>query len=219
MIMVFHNKMNIKKYRLYCETAAMIKLGGMRSMAVFDLIKNRRSIGVVSEKEVPDAIIHQLLDAAIWAPTHRHTEPWQFRVVKGDARKKLGEAMAEIIGKKSVGLDEAEAKKKIEKMRKGPLRAPVIIVVACRPTGIVPEIEEIVACGCALQNILLMAAELGLAAMVRTGEIAFEKELNQYLQLAEEDKIIGFVYLGYAKKDLKVKGVRTPAEEKTVWFT
>lgn len=188
-------------------------------VSVFDVIKNRRSIGVVSEKEITDAQIEQLLEAAIWAPTHKHTEPWQFRVVKGDARIKLGEAMAEIIAKKTSGMSDAEAKRKIEKVRKGPLRAPVMIVVACRPTGIVPEIEEIVACGCALQNILLTAVDLGLAAMVRTGEIAFEKELNYHLQLADNDKIIGFVYLGYAKRDFNVKGVRTPVDDKTVWLT
>lgn len=187
-------------------------------MSVIEAIKKRRSIGVVSDQEVSDALIQKLLDAAIWAPTHKRTEPWLFRVVKGDARVKLGEEMARIIAKKTAGLGDEEAKKKVEKVRRGPLRAPVVIVVACRPTGVVPEIEEIVACGCALQNMLLAAEDLGLAAMVRTGEIAFEKELNKHLQLEGDDKIIGFVYVGYAKKEFNIKGIRTPAEEKTVWL-
>lgn len=91
-------------------------------------------------------------------------------------------------------------------------------MIAASPTGKVPEIEEIVACGCAMQNLLLAATEMGLATYVRTGDIAFSRELHQYLQLDEKDQIIGMVYIGYPEKELDVKGIRTPAEEKTVWF-
>jgi len=187
-------------------------------MELMDLIKSRRSIGAVEEKDVPDEVINELLEAATWAPNHKKTEPWKFRVVKGEGRVKLGNEMARIMEEKTKGLGEEEAQKKIEKARKGPLRAPVIIIMAVSPTGKVPEIEEIVAAGCAMQNLLLLATEKGLATIARTGDIAYEPELNKYLHLEENDKIVGLVYVGYPKQDFHIKAERVPAEEKTIWF-
>ncbi|MBS4172892.1 nitroreductase [Bacillus sp. FJAT-49736] len=187
-------------------------------MELIDLIKSRRSIGAVEERDVPDEVIKELLTAATWAPNHKKTEPWKFRVVKGEGRNKLGEEMSRIMEAKTKGLSKEDAQKKIEKARKGPLRAPAIIIMAASPTGKVPEIEEIVATGCALQNLLLLATEKGLATIARTGEIAYATELNKYLQLDENDKIIALVYVGYPKQDFSIKAERVPAEEKTVWF-
>ncbi|MGE8206988.1 nitroreductase family protein [Heyndrickxia sp. NPDC080065] len=187
-------------------------------MKIMEVIKSRRSIGAVEEKDVPDEVIHTLLEAATWAPNHKKTEPWKFRVVKGEGRIKLGNEMARITEMKTKGLSEEDAQKMIEKARKGPLRAPVIIIMAVSPTGKVPEIEEIIAAGCAMQNVLLLATEKGLATIARTGDIAYEPELNKYLQLDENDKIVGLVYVGYPKQDFDIKAQRIPAEEKTIWF-
>ena len=187
-------------------------------MEIAELIKSRRSIGVVSDKDVPDELIKELLDIAVWAPNHRKTEPWKFRVFKGDARVKLGEEMARITEKNVAGLSEEEAQRKIEKVRKGPLRAPVLVFVAVSPSGKNPEIEEVVAAGCVLQNLLLAAHEKGLATICRTGDIAHDPELKPYLKLEEQDKVIGIVYIGYPKQEYNIKAQRIPAEEKTIWF-
>ncbi|KHD86580.1 nitroreductase family protein [Heyndrickxia ginsengihumi] len=187
-------------------------------MGVLDLIKSRRSIGVVDERDVPDEVIHTLLEAATWAPNHKKTEPWKFRVIKGEGRAKLGEEMGRIMKLKTADLSEEEAAKKVEKAAKGPLRAPVIIAVCVSPSGKVPEVEEVVAAGCALQNLLLTATEKGLATICRTGDIVYQPELKQYLQLEENDQIIGLVYVGYPKKELDIKAQRTPIEEKTIWY-
>ncbi|QQZ07624.1 nitroreductase family protein [Heyndrickxia vini] len=187
-------------------------------MEIMDLIKSRRSIGGVDERDVPDEVINELLEAATWAPNHKKTEPWKFRVVKGEGREKLGIEMARIVEASTEGLSEEEAQKKIEKARKGPLRAPAIIIMATSPSGVVPEIEEIVATGCAMQNLLLLATEKGLATIVRTGGIAFEPELNKYLQLDANDKIAGLIYIGYPKKGFNIAAKRIPAEDKTIWF-
>ena len=187
-------------------------------MEILDLIKNRRSIGAVEQSDVPDSVILELLEAATWAPNHKKTEPWKFRVVKGEGRVKLGNEMARIMEGKTKGLDEEEARKKIEKAKKGPLRAPAIIILAASPSGKVPEIEEVVAAGCAMQNLLLLAEEKGISTIVRTGDIAYEPELNTYLNLEESDKIIGLIYIGYSKKDFNIQAKRISAEEKTVWF-
>ena len=45
-------------------------------------------------------------------------------------------------------------------------------------------------------NLLLLAEEKGISTIVRTGDIAYEPELNTYLNLEESDKIIGLIYIG-----------------------
>lgn len=187
-------------------------------MVLQEIIRSRRSIGVVSEREVPDEIVKELIEISTWAPNHKKTEPWKFRVFKGDGRLKLGEELARLTKEKTANLSEEEARRKIESVRKGPLRAPVIIVLAASLSGKVPEIEEIVACGCVLQNLLLAATEKGLATICRTGDIAHHPGLKRFLQLNERDKVIGLVYLGYPKKEFSIKAERIPAEEKTIWF-
>jgi len=81
-------------------------------MELVELIKSRRSIGALDEKDVPDEVVKELLDIAVWAPNHKKTEPWKFRVIKGEGRVKLGEEMARITKEKSTGLSEEEAKQK-----------------------------------------------------------------------------------------------------------
>lgn len=59
-------------------------------MDVLEAIATRRSIGKVKEDPVPSELIHQIVEAGTWAPSHFRTEPWRFFVLTGDARKALG---------------------------------------------------------------------------------------------------------------------------------
>ena len=55
-------------------------------------IAKRRSIFPIqfSDKEVTDSQLHELFEAANWAPTHRRTEPWRFKVFRGEKKTGLG---------------------------------------------------------------------------------------------------------------------------------
>jgi MazG family protein len=78
------------------------------------------------------------------------------------------------------------------------LRAPLIILVACRivPGTKVPAIEQLMAAGAAAQNILLALHSLGYVAAWKTGEAAYDTQVKKSLGLAADDHIIGFVYAG-----------------------
>ena len=58
---------------------------------VLNAIRNRRSVfpaqytGEPVEKET----IEQLLELANWAPTHKKTQPWRFKVIYGEGLKRL----------------------------------------------------------------------------------------------------------------------------------
>jgi len=186
------------------------------NMSVLDIIKARRTIGAMQDKDVSEDAINLMLEAGTWAPNHKKTEPWKFRVFTGDSRVRLGDEMERIMKQKTAHLSEEEALKKTTKAKKGPLRAPVIIAVAVSPSGKVPEIEEISAVAAGIQNMLLVAEEQGLATIWRTGEIVYQTELNDFLSLEEDDKLLGLIYVGHPNKEASSK--RIPYQDKTIWY-
>jgi nitroreductase len=57
-----------------------------------ELIKKRRSIfpHTYIDKPIPREIIDQVLENANWAPTHKMTEPWRFKVIQSEELEELG---------------------------------------------------------------------------------------------------------------------------------
>lgn len=96
----------------------------------------------------------------------------------------------------------------LDKERRKPLRAPVVIAVACVPSSMpkVSRIEEVCAVAAAVQNMLLAAEAIGLGAMWRTGKPAHDPAVKHYLGLPDHAEIIAFVYVGYP--DLPSQHVR-----------
>ena len=61
---------------------------------VLDIIKNRRSIRNFEDREVPQEILAQLLEAVRWSPSWANTQCWEVIVVKDlEIKKKLQETM------------------------------------------------------------------------------------------------------------------------------
>ena len=81
----------------------------------------------------------------------------------------------------------------------------------------IPALEEIEAVACAVQNILLGATSLNIASFWSTGGMALKQPMKDFLELGDEDQVIGILYLGYA--DQLAAGSRfTPLEEKIKWI-
>lgn len=51
-------------------------------MDVYECIRTRRTVREFKPDPVPDAIVHNILQAARWAPSSSNTQPWHFVVVK-----------------------------------------------------------------------------------------------------------------------------------------
>lgn len=187
--------------------------------AVLACIRDRRSVGRVTDEMPPRELIEEILDAASWAPCHHVTEPWRFTVVTGGARLAFGEVMARskldrmVTQGRSI---EGEAEKLIAKA----LRAPVIVAVAVEPAAgpKVVEVEEIEAGGAAVQNLLLAAHAAGLATIWRTGDPAYDPRVRDFLGLSDRATIVGFVYVGYAAIE-PTRAKKTPASAVTTWLS
>jgi nitroreductase len=79
------------------------------------------------------------------------------------------------------------------------------------------EIENIEATAAAVENMLLTAEELGLAAMWRTGDAAYDPRVKEWLGLAPGDHLAAFVYLGFPAIP-RLERSPIPFQEKTVWL-
>src|SRR5215210_6512685 len=167
-------------------------------MQILEAIRTRRSIGMVAADRPTRQEIETILDAATWAPNHHLTNPWRFVVIAGDERRELGRVMAQSKIRRMIaeGRDIAGEE---EKLIAKALRAPVIIGVGVEPgehAKVVP-IEEIEAGAAAVQNMLLAAHGIGLGAMWRTGDPAYDPEVLAHLGLSEHASLLGFGYVGY----------------------
>lgn len=193
-------------------------------MTVFEIVKRRRSIGKMTEQRPTHQQIEQLLEAATHAPNHHKVEPWRFFVLAGKARNELGSIMAASLVARLTTAEEDTADAKVQallaKERNKPLRSPVLIVVVAehpqQPN--VSAIENVEATAAAVQNMLLVAEELGLACMWRTGDAASDPKVKNWLGLAEEDQIVAFVYAGYPAIP-RLERHPQPVEAKTTWLS
>ena len=184
-------------------------------MDLFQALHTRQSVSKVRPDPVPREMIETLLAAAAQAPNHHKVRPWRFIVLTGAARERLGEAMAQALARRNpAALPEALANDRAK-----PLRAPVLIAIGVdKPNGPkVVEIENVCAAAAAAQNLLLAAHGLGLGAMWRTGDAAFDPDVKAALGLAPDQHLIGFIYVGYPQAELAPPN-RPGAADRTVWM-
>ncbi|QLF91889.1 nitroreductase [Pseudomonas sp. ABC1] len=159
-----------------------------------DLLLERVSVARLGEPG-PNAVqLDAMFRAALRAPDHGQLRPWRFLTIAGDDRLHLGQLYAQAVFAKSPDAP-LEA---LEKARNMPLRAPLLIVViACvRAHPKVPELEQLLAAGCAAHGLLLCAHAQGLGAIWRTGEMAFDRVVEEGLGLQEGERVLGFIYVG-----------------------
>jgi nitroreductase len=186
---------------------------------VNDLIRTRRSVFVpqfVPGKIIPDDIIWQLLENANWAPSHKRTESWRFTVFTGAGLQKLASFQAEMY-KQTAGVKFNEGK--YEKLLAMPPQCSHIIAIGMHRTDEgLPEIEEIEAVACAVQNLALSAHAYGLGGFWSSGGVTYMEEAKAFFGLRPQDKLLGFFNLGYVQTPGSA-GKRGPVQEKTQWVT
>jgi nitroreductase len=167
-------------------------------MDVTTALHARRSHPVLTDPAPSGGDLDAILAAAAAAPDHGRHRPWRFVVIKGAGRKAFGEVLAEVYRRSAGQRGEQPNAAAEDRERAKPLRAPVIIAVACAAGGDekVPHAELLAAVAAATQNLLLAATALGYGAMWRTGAPARSATVRDALGFAPGDEITGFVYLG-----------------------
>ncbi len=181
------------------------------------LIRNRRSVFPKQyiNKEISDETINQILENANWAPTHKLTEPWRFKVFKGNGLQKLSNYLGDEYLKKFTGDKYSEFKHK--KTIKKPLQCAAIIGICMQrdPKSSIPEWEEVSAVACAVQNMWLSCTALGIGAYWSSPGLVTGK--NEIMNLDDGETCLGLFYMGYWEGET-ADSQRGKIEDKVQWI-
>lgn len=183
------------------------------------LIQSRRSIytNLFTGERVNDAIVEQMLENANWAPSHALTEPWRFRVFTEKGLRELAHFQSELYRQKA-SAEDTFSEAIYRKLQEKPLQCSHIISIGVErdPKEKVPEIEEVEAVACAVQNMYLTATAYGVGCYWGSGGVTYYPEAKEFFGLAKKDSLLGFLYIGIPEK--WPAGKRKPVEEKVKWI-
>jgi nitroreductase len=157
-------------------------------------IRSRRTHKRYGSEPVGEGIVRELLDLARSAPNHHLTEPWRFRVLGPETRRRLDECCGE---------------KEATKLR----RAPTLVLATAALSGD-PQTdrEDLHAVACAVYAVLLGATERGLASYWRTPEALETDGARAILGLAANEAIVALIHLGPKVSEPPEKQ-RTPVDD------
>ena len=152
-------------------------------------MRSRRSHSSVTDAAPTKRELLPLIEAAAAVADHGSLRPWRVIVLRGEARERLGRALAE-----AAGLEGSAA----EKLAAKPLRAPLLlaVVVSPKPSHKVPLWEqEAVASGVA-HALTLVLDEAGWGVMWRTGLHVRSGPVHRMHELAADENLLGWLYVG-----------------------
>lgn len=193
----------------------------MNMQSFKELAAHRRSIKPVdmnASKEVSKEILLELAECGNWAPSHGLTEPMRLHIFHGEKRAEFAKNLQAAYQAET---PESEFKQeKFDKMGKNvDLAHSVIAIVMKRGDNPkVPEIEEVQAVACAIQNMHLAASAEGLGLYWSSPAATYGDYFKEFLQLRECDQCLGFLFVGWPKQDRDwPESRRKPVADKLVW--
>src|ERR1700691_5436734 len=168
-------------------------------MELFDAIASRSTAKSLTGPGPTAEQIARLLEAAAHAPDHGRLKPWRFVAVNGAERETFANAVAQSRRDQNAAYTDEQMELEREKIR----RSPSILVAGCavrKDIPKVPEIEQVIAVGAAVENLLLAANDLGYGVMWKTGPAAYSAKVKAAVGLESDDHIVAILHLGTAVK-------------------
>lgn len=178
------------------------------------VIKSRRSVYPqhYTDQPIDQETILELLELANWAPNHRKTEPWRFKVYHS---LKSRQSLSEFLGKAFLAKNEGKSypELKYKKTLKKPLQSACVIAICLQrdPLRALPEWEEIAALACAVQNIWLGCTAKGIGSYWSSPSTITND--TTFLDLKQDEKCYGLFYMGY-QKEIDFNSSRKPILDK-----
>jgi len=187
------------------------------SNQAIDLLLTRRSVSAnaLGEPGPNEEQLRQIMTAASRVPDHKKLVPWRFILFQGEGRKAFGLVLAE-----ACRVEEKEPSAfRLETEGARFMRAPIVIAVISRvvPNPAAPEWEQILSAGAACQNMINAATALGFGAQWITEWYGYSRGVRDALQLAANERVAGFVYIGTAKEKPEERERPKLAEIVSVW--
>ena len=180
---------------------------------VYEAIYARRMNNDFSDAVPSPDALQRMLDAAIWAPNHRLTNPWRFFVLAKDGAKRaqVAQLAYDNIYRRTENHDNAAGS------RQRVLDAPALIYVYSIPADSAEMTQENYAAACcAVQNLLLAAVAEGLAGDWSTGNTTKHPDLAAALGAQPDWTMVGALFIGQPARPSA--SVRAPSDAVTTWL-
>jgi nitroreductase len=180
------------------------------------LIRERRSVfpNMYVGRPIERETIEQILENANWAPSHKLTFPWRFKVMTGNALQRLSAHLGAYYQQHTP--DALFSEMKLKKSMQKPLQSGCVIAICMEISGLVPEWEELAAVACAVQNMWLTCAALGIGSYWSTPD-AVVLGGKDFFALPNNQKCLGLFYMGYCD-GAELPSYRPPVMERTTWI-
>jgi nitroreductase len=184
---------------------------------VLEVIRTRRNVREFFDNPVADRDLKTIIEAATWAPNHRHTEPWRFIVLAkdGEARKQVAQIVYDWTYDNIKNPNQKRRIDSSEKAKQEILVAPAFMYVYAVP-GPNDEVarENYAATACAVQNLQLAAHSLGIGVGWTTGKPCMA-DVRPTIGAEPDWQTVGALYIGYPYE--KPEALRAPVDEVTIW--
>ena len=136
-------------------------------MDMLEHLKARRTVRRFKAEDIPQAALDAMLEAAMWAPSHGNTQPWDFVKVGPQARARLLTLLQakaeELLSQPDLP---APKRRSLEILREDFGGAPLLLAVISRPPADdLERLENPLSTAAAVQNLCLAAWDAGIGAV------------------------------------------------------
>lgn len=161
-------------------------------MEALTLLLQRRSAPRLVAPAPQGEVLQNIFRAAIRVPDHGALQPWRFVTIQGAGLQRLSDLLYRCAVAEE--MDEIG----IEKAKNMPFQAPLIITVIaqCHPQSHIPQWEQIASACCSVMMMQMAAQAQGFNGIWRSGIWADHLQVRAAFNCSEQDKIVGFLYLG-----------------------
>jgi nitroreductase len=182
----------------------------VKVVSIASIIRERRSIKKGYKPDpVPEELVLELLNDAVYAPNHGLREPWRFLFVASENKAAFIERMMPAFA--------PEVQEKRRELFNDP--AAFLIVIMKEDPRQKQWEEDFSATSALIQNFQLLAWERGLGVVWKTNPHNWDPKARQILGVQPGEKIVSFMHLGFFDPEEAPKAApRTPAEQKFTRF-
>lgn len=160
--------------------------------------------------------IEQMADAAAAAPDHGLLGPARLIRIRDASREALGGVFEAALLEHQPEAD-AEARDHARGKARNGATLLVLIARVVHDHPFVPEVEQWISVGAALQNVLLSAEALGYRAKIVSGPVVRSRALSSAFTLRDDEHAVGFIAVGTPEKPPKARVPGRGADILTDW--
>jgi nitroreductase len=165
---------------------------------VHELFHRQRAIRNFTDEDVPDALVDQVLTAAIHGPSGSNTQPWHFIVIRDPAVKR---AISEVY--EEARADAYRDRPPSAGGARQPLSAAPVLIVACvdTPASGQAGFQTGASIYPSVQNLMLAARALGLGTVLTTLHRRRKARIHEILGIPDHVESAAIIPLGWPDRE------------------